>query len=100
MFDLTIYSQWVQATVTKQQKHVAYIQERLIEDFAVASDVGRADTMKENYSILILLLALVLFFTAVPKRKLAGWAPWVLLALAFVARVGASRTMLTFPALI
>lgn len=48
MFDLTLYSQWVQATATKEQKYAAYIQEQLIEDFAVASDVGRADKMKEN----------------------------------------------------
>jgi hypothetical protein len=54
----------------------------------------------DNYTLLTVLFALVLFLTAMSQRDLAQWVKWALLTLAIVVGVTGAIVMLTFPILI
>lgn len=54
----------------------------------------------DNYSILTVLFALVLFFTAVSQRNDALWSRWFLLGLAAAAAIVAIVILATLPLLI
>jgi len=51
----------------------------------------------DDYSLLTVLFALVLFLTAMSQRAAASWANWLLLSLAIVAALIAISVGLTFP---
>ena len=51
----------------------------------------------DNYSLLTVLFALVLFLTAMSQRELAPWIRRVFLTLAFVVGAVGLVVMLTFP---
>lgn len=54
----------------------------------------------DDYTLLTVLFALVLFLTAMSQRDLTSWVRTTLLALAIVVAVGGVAVMLTFPVLI
>jgi len=54
----------------------------------------------DDYTLLTVLFALVLFLTAMSQRELAAWVRTTLLGLAIVVAVGGVVMMLTFPILI
>jgi len=54
----------------------------------------------DNYSILTVLFALVLFFTAMSDRNRAAWVRWFLLGLAVLAAVAGGIILATYPVLI
>jgi len=54
----------------------------------------------DDYTLLTVLFALVLFLTAMSQRELAAWVRTTLLGLAVVVAVGGVVVMLTFPILI
>ncbi|REJ03994.1 hypothetical protein DY023_16915 [Microbacterium bovistercoris] len=54
----------------------------------------------DNYTLLTVLFALVLFLTAMSQRDLVSWARWTLLSLAMVVGAAGIVIMLTFPILI
>lgn len=54
----------------------------------------------DDYSILTVLFALVLFFAAVSQRNTVPWTRWFLLALAVVAGTVATVIMTTLPVLV
>ena len=51
----------------------------------------------DNYSLLTVLFALVLFLTAMSQRAKAPWANWVLLGLAIVVTLVGAGILATFP---
>ncbi|WP_291038326.1 hypothetical protein [Herbiconiux sp.] len=51
----------------------------------------------DNYSLLTVLFALVLFLTAMSQRAAASWANWTLLGLALVAALVGIGVGMTFP---
>jgi hypothetical protein len=54
----------------------------------------------DNYSLLTVLFAMVLFFTAISERNRSGWAGWFLLALGAVVAAAGGIILATFPVLI
>ena len=54
----------------------------------------------DNYSILTVLFAMVLFFTAMSQRSKSEFAGWFLLGLGLVVAIGGSVILATFPVLI
>jgi hypothetical protein len=54
----------------------------------------------DNYSILTVLFAMVLFFTAMSQRSTSNFAGWFLLCLGAVVAVAGSVILATFPVLI
>ena len=138
-YDLTIWTEWVQADRAQDAELTAFIEERFTPEFAVAFEAWDADGRTErgpfvmeeyvppgsaeaaalseradtrfddalesnqrgdNYTLLTVLFALVLFLTAMSQRDLTMWVRWVLLGLAMVVGVTGAIIMLTFPILI
>lgn len=54
----------------------------------------------DNYAILTVLFALVLFFTAMSQRSTSPFAGWFLLGLAIVVAVAGTVILATFPVLV
>lgn len=54
----------------------------------------------DNYSILTVLFAMVLFFTAMSERNKTGWAGWFLLGLGAVVAIAGGIILATFPVLV
>lgn len=54
----------------------------------------------DNYSILTVLFAMVLFFTAMSERSRSRWAGWFLLGLGAVVAVAGGVILATFPILV
>lgn len=54
----------------------------------------------DNYSLLTVLFAMVLFFTAMSERNTSGWAGWFLLGLGAVVAVAGGVILATFPVLV
>lgn len=54
----------------------------------------------DNYSILTVLFAMVLFFTAMSERSRSRWAGWFLLSLGAVVAVAGGIILATFPILV
>ncbi|MFF2370520.1 hypothetical protein [Agromyces sp. NPDC058110] len=72
------------------------------EELAAKADARFADALEnnqrgDNYSILTVLFALVLFLTAMAQRDLAPWVKRTLLGLAIVAAVVGVIVLATFP---
>ena len=63
-------------------------------------DALESNQRGDNYTLLTVLFALVLFLTAMSQRDLTVWVRWVLLGLAGVVGVVGAVIMLTFPILI
>jgi hypothetical protein len=53
----------------------------------------------DNYSLLTVLFAMVLFFTAMSERNRSGWGGWFLLGLGAVVAIGGGIILATFPVL-
>jgi hypothetical protein len=53
----------------------------------------------DNYSLLTVLFAMVLFFTAMSERNKSGWAGWFLLGLGAVVAIAGGIILATFPVL-
>ena len=58
-----------------------------------------ANQRGDNYSLLTVLFAMVLFFTAMSERNKSGWAGWFLLGLGAVVAIGGGIILATFPVL-
>jgi hypothetical protein len=54
----------------------------------------------DNYSLLTVLFALVLFFSAMSSRNRYPWVDWFLLGLAVVIAIGGAIILSTFPILV
>ena len=54
----------------------------------------------DNYSILTVLFAMVLFFTAMSQRNTSRWGGWFLLGLGAVIAVSGGIILATFPVLV
>lgn len=54
----------------------------------------------DNYSLLTVLFAMVLFFTAMSQRNTSRWAGWFLLGLGAVIAVAGAIILATFPVLV
>jgi len=66
-------------------------------DFAAALESNQRG---DNYSILTVLFALVLFFAALAGRTSSRWAGWFMLGLAALVALGGVVILATFPILI
>ena len=71
-------------------------------EFNKTADARFADALKnnqrgDNYSLLTVLFALVLFLTAMSQRNIRGWVAWALLGLGIAAGLVAVVIMSTFP---
>ena len=64
------------------------------------ADALESNQRGDNYTLLTVLFALVLFLTAMSQRDLTMWVRWVLLGLAVVVGITGAVIMLTFPILI
>jgi hypothetical protein len=53
----------------------------------------------DNYSLLTVLFAMVLFFTAMSERNTSGWAGWFLLGLGAVVAIAGGIILATLPVL-
>ena len=78
-------------------EEAAALSERADTRFA---DALESNQRGDNYTLLTVLFALVLFLTAMSQRDLVMWVRWVLLGLAVVVGVTGAIIMLTFPILI
>jgi cytochrome bd-type quinol oxidase subunit 2 len=94
--DLAIYSQWITAVASGDQEAAAAA-ELADEKFASALESNQRG---DNYSLLTVLFAMVLFFTAISERNRSGWAGWFLLALGAVVAAVGGIILATFPVLI
>jgi hypothetical protein len=54
----------------------------------------------DNYSLLTVLFALVLFFSAMSSRNRFPWVDWFLLGLAVIIAIGGSIILATYPVLL
>ncbi|MGR0318783.1 hypothetical protein [Agromyces sp. ZXT2-3] len=70
------------------------LSDRADEKFALALENNQRG---DNYSLLTVLFALVLFLTAMSQREIAPWVARTLLGLAFVVTVVGIVIMATFP---
>lgn len=70
---------------------------RADEKFASALESNQRG---DNYSILTVLFAMVLFFTAMSERNKTGWAGWFLLGLGAVVAIAGGIILATFPILV
>jgi len=71
-------------------------------ELAATADAKFAEALEnnqrgDNYSLLTVLFALVLFLTAMSQRDVAGWIRRVLLGLGIVVGIAGVVIMLTFP---
>jgi hypothetical protein len=119
-FDLSVYAQWVLAEGEGDTELAQYIQDRFQPWFAVAFDEyvppGEVEAVElneradakfaealesnqrgDNYSLLTVLFALVLFLTAMSQRDVRTWIGRVLLGLALVVMTVGIGILLTFP---
>ncbi|WP_166849201.1 hypothetical protein [Isoptericola sp. BMS4] len=137
--DLTIYTQWLRARATGDDREARYVRDRFTPEFATAfadwqangeklnspfaepsyvpegreeskatsrqADQKYAEALRSNqrgddYSLLTVLFALVLFFVAVSERNRTRWSAWFLLGAGIVAAVVGVVILATFPVLI
>ncbi|MFJ6534134.1 hypothetical protein [Microbacterium sp. NPDC091662] len=118
-YDLTLYTEWVLAEAEGRDDLVRFVEERFTEEFAVAFDAWTAEGRTargpstradakfdealannqrgDDYSLLTVLFALVLFFAALSQHQAAPWRRWVFLGLSGVIVVAGIATLLTFP---
>ena len=78
---------------------------RTLQQFTKKADAAYAQALVnnqrgDNYSLLTVMFALVLFLGAVSQRRGPAWAQTALLTLAGVVAVAGVVIMLTFPILI
>ncbi|WP_243229259.1 hypothetical protein [Microbacterium sp. CIAB417] len=64
------------------------------------ADALESNQRGDNYTLLTVLFALVLFLTAMSQRDLTRWVRWTLLVLAIAVGLTGAIIMLTFPILI
>jgi hypothetical protein len=120
--DLTIWGVYVQARAQRDTALAAYVERRFTDHFRVAyqawlaqrepttgpfkmkeyvppgtTEAAAADQRADNYTILTVLFALVLFFAAASTRLGHPRAQWTLLGAAITFLVAAMVILATFP---
>ncbi|WP_235508168.1 hypothetical protein [Agromyces sp. Soil535] len=84
-------AEYVPPGTEESAERAAYAEARFAE---ALEDTERGD----NYSLLTVLFALVLFLTAMAQRDIHHLAAWIMLGLAALIAVGGFIVLLTFPA--
>ena len=90
---LRVHSPWTSTFLTGTTESIA---------LSAQADANFDDALEnnqrgDNYSLLTVLFALVLFLTAMSQRELAPWIRRALLGLGMVVGVGCILVMATFP---
>ena len=83
-------AEYVPPGTAESAEHTAFADERFAE---ALEDTERGD----NYSLLTVLFALVLFLTAMAQRDIHHFAAWMMLGLAGVIALSGFVVVLTFP---
>ena len=84
-------AEYVPPGTEQSAERSAYAEARFAD---ALEDTERGD----NYSLLTVLFALVLFLTAMAQRDIHHVAAWIMLGLAGLIAVGGLIVLLTFPA--